>query len=48
MIEVEFRAYVLKDIKLRPSSVIVSESYRAALDEYVDGVTWKPVRHTPS
>ena len=35
MVEITFRAYVLKDIILRPSSVIVSESYRAALDKCI-------------
>ena len=37
MVELVFRAYVLEDIILRTSSVIVSESYRAALDKCVGG-----------
>ena len=37
MVELVFRAYVLEDIILRTSSVIVSESYRAALDKCVSG-----------
>ena len=35
MVDIVFRAYVLKDIILRPSSVIVGESYRAALDKSI-------------
>ena len=35
MVELVFRAYVLEDIILRTSSVIVSESYRAALDKCI-------------
>ena len=37
MVELVFRAYVLEDIILRTSSVIVSESYRAALDKSIGG-----------
>ena len=35
MVEVVFHAYVLEEIILRPSSVIVGESYRAALDKSI-------------
>ena len=35
MVELVFRAYVLEEIILRPSSVIVSESCRAALDKSI-------------